>query len=88
MEDSWFLIGLVLVRAKGKMTFLLLFILGRQQEECRSSCSIPAGRSHPCEFQSATATTLPVLTQGGFGCIQALYSVNNTSSGSSKLLWQ
>lgn len=41
------LMGLVLVRAKGKMTFPLLFILGRQQEECRSSCSIPAGRSHP-----------------------------------------
>lgn len=34
----------------------MLFILGKQQEECRSSCSIPAGRSHPCEFQSATGT--------------------------------
>lgn len=61
-------IGLVLIRAKGKMTFPCCLFLGRQQEECRSSCSIPAGRSHPCEFQPATGTTLPLLTQG-FGCI-------------------
>lgn len=60
------LMGLVLVRAKGKDDLSLLFILGRQQEECRSSCSIPTGRSHPCEFQSATATTLPLLTQGAW----------------------
>lgn len=40
-------VGLLLVTAKGKMTFPSLFILGRHQEECRSSCSIPAGRSDP-----------------------------------------
>lgn len=33
--------------SEGKMTFPWLFILGRHQEECRSSCSIPAGRSDP-----------------------------------------
>lgn len=52
-------------RSKGKDDLSLLFILGRQQEECQSSCSNPAGRSHPCEFQSATGMTLPLLTQGG-----------------------
>lgn len=65
--------GPCISQSKGKDDLSMLFILGRQQEECRSSCSIPAGRSHPCEFQSATATTLPLLTRGGSGCIQALY---------------
>lgn len=35
------------------MTFPSLFILGRLQDECWSSCSVPAGRSHP------TNSTLP-----------------------------
>lgn len=77
MLETVFLIGLVLVRAKGKMTFSLLCILGKQQEECWSSCSIPAGRSHPCEFQSATGTTVPALMQRGLEGVRALCSVNN-----------
>lgn len=68
-------VGLLLVTAKGKMTFPSLFILGRHQKECRSSCSIPAGRSDPAS--SASAATLPLLRQG-LGWIQRLIRILTT----------
>lgn len=46
-------IGVTLIRANGKLTFPCCLFLGRHQEECSSSCSIPAGG-----FQWATGTTL------------------------------
>lgn len=60
-------IRLRISQSNGKDDLPLLFILGRHQEECWSSCSVPAGRSHPCEFQSATGTALPLVMQRGLG---------------------
>lgn len=65
--------------SEGKMTFPWLFILGRHQEECRSSCSIPAGRSDPVNSR-LPLQQLSLRSGKGSGCIQTLWCVDESSS--------
>lgn len=58
------LVGLLLVTAKGKMTFLSVFILGRHQKECWSSCSFPVGRSEPRDIPVCHSSDAPFAQAG------------------------
>lgn len=80
------LIGLVLVRAKGKMTFpCCLFWEGNRKN---AGAAVLFLLADPTPVNSSLPLRHSPYSRRGFGCIQGLYSVNNTSSESFKLLWQ
>lgn len=84
---EWETVGLVLVRAKGKMTFLCcLFWEGNRKNAGAAVLFLladptPVNSSLPLQRHSP-------YSRGGVWMYPSTVHVNNTSSGSSKLSWQ
>ena len=77
----------LLARAKGKMTFLCCLFWEGNRKNARAAVLFLLADPTPVNSSLPLQRHSP-YSHSGFGCSRVLYSVNNTSSESSKLLWQ
>ena len=77
----------LLAGAKGKMTFLCCLFWEGNRKNARAAVLFLLADPTPVNSSLPLQRHSP-YSRSGFGCSRVLYSVNNTSSESSKLLWQ